>query len=314
MSEKILVLEDDQDMNMLMSMYLKHEGFEVHSAFDGTSGIELFYQVNPDLVISDVQMPGINGYKVCRKLKADSKTRLTPIILLTSLDDEDSYVEGIRAGADDFINKPANRRLLAVRIKSLLKTKRLNDRLDNSWSLLFSMARAVEAKDSYTEDHTTRVGEMSRKFGQVLKLPEEDLDILYRGGIMHDIGKIGVPDQILNKPGRLTDEEFEQIKRHATMGKEICEPLNSMRDIVDIVHLHHEKYNGKGYPMGLKGHEIPLLAQIISIVDVYDALISDRPYREGFPQNKVLDIMESETGQSFNPRLINIFFHKVLEV
>lgn len=312
MSERILLIEDDENIRFILTSYLTSEGYHVDSASNGEEGLKLFYKNQPDLVISDVNMPVMDGFQVCQRIKSKNETRLIPVVLLTSLDDEDSYINGIEAGADDFINKPANQKLFSVRIRSLLKTKLLNDKLDNSWNLLFSLAKAVEAKDEYTENHTIRVAELSFRFGQLLNLSEETNEQLYQGGMLHDIGKIGVPDNILNKPGRLSDKEFKIIQTHTDIGKEICEPLNSMKSIVDIVYLHHEKFNGKGYPLGLKGDAIPVTAQIVSIVDVYDALVSDRPYRKAFPEEKVLNILKEEKNNSFNPELIDIFLNKVL--
>lgn len=313
MSDKILILEDLDHIKKLLCSYLENENYTVYSAGDGREGLKIFYEVQPNLVITDVVMPYMDGFSVCRAIKSDEQTRLTPVVLLTSLDDNESYIKGMESGADDFLVKPVNKYLFLARVKALLKVKRLNDRLDNSWSLLFSLAKAVEAKDKYTENHTYRVGEISKKFGTMLGLSPEMNDSLYKAGVLHDIGKIGIPDSILNKPGRLTTEEHDKIKEHTTIGHEICEPLNSMKDIIEVVYCHHERWDGNGYPNGIKGDEIPLMAQIVSIVDVYDALTSSRPYRQAFSKKEVLDILLDESGKSFNPELISFFMNKLLD-
>lgn len=313
MSDKILILEDLDHINKLLCSYLKNENYTVYSAADGREGLKIFYEVQPNLIITDVVMPYMDGFSVCRAIKSDEQTRLTPVVLLTSLDDNESYIKGMESGADDFLVKPVNKYLFLARVKALLKVKRLNDRLDNSWSLLFSLAKAVEAKDTYTENHTYRVGEISKKFGTMLGLSPDMNDSLYKAGILHDIGKIGIPDNILNKPGRLSPEEYDKIKEHTTIGHDICKPLNSMKDVIEVVYCHHERWDGSGYPNGLKGDEIPLMAQIVSIVDVYDALTSSRPYRKAFLKNEVLEILSEESGKGFNPELISFFLSKLID-
>lgn len=311
--EKILILEDLDHINKLLCSYLENENYIVFSAADGREGLKLFYEKNPNLVVTDVVMPYMDGFSVCRAIKSDEQTRLTPVVLLTSLDDNESYIKGMEAGADDFLVKPVNKYLFLARVKALLRVKRLNDRLDNSWSLLFSLAKAVEAKDKYTENHTYRVGEISKKFGMKLGLSPDITDSLYKAGVLHDIGKIGIPDNILNKPNPLNDDERAIIQQHTTIGHEICKPLNSMKDIIEVVYCHHERWDGSGYPNGIKGNEIPLMAQIVSIVDVYDALTSSRPYRKAYSNPEVYDILLSESGKSFNPELIQFFLDKVLD-
>ena len=312
MTYKVLVIEDLEHVNRLICSYLEAEGYTVFSADNGRDGLERFLKEHPDLVITDVVMPYMDGYEVCKKIKSDENTRLVPVVLLTSLDDNDSYIKGMEAGAEDFLLKPINKYLFLARVRSLLRVKKLNEKLDNSWSLLFSLARVVEAKDEYTENHVQRVGQLSKKFGILLDLPDEEIDILYKGGVLHDIGKIGIPDVVLNKNGKLTAEEFELIKQHTVIGKEICEPLHSMRDMVDIVLNHHEKWNGNGYPNGLIGNEIPLLAQIVSISDVYDALTSNRQYRKAFSKEDAINILKSEKGKSFKAELVDTFINHII--
>ena len=312
MTPKILVIEDLEHINKLICSYLENEGYEVNSAPNGKEGLKLFEKHSHDLVITDVVMPETNGYEVCRKIKSSERTRLIPVVLLTSLDDNESYIKGMDVGADDFLIKPINKFLFLARINSLLRVKKLNDKLDNSWNLLFSLARVVEAKDKTTEDHTQRVGSLAKRFGEYLNLSEEESDTLFKGGVLHDIGKIGIPDNILNKKGKLTPAEYKLMKKHTTIGKEICEPLQSMNDIIDIVLYHHEKWDGSGYPEGLKGKKIPLFAQIVSISDVYDAISSHRQYRKSMNQKEAIDFVISESNKSFDAKLVDIFIKNII--
>jgi putative two-component system response regulator len=309
---KILVIEDLEHINKLICSYLENEGYLVFAASNGKEGLKLFKKHFPDLVITDVVMPEKNGYDVCRQIKSNERTRLVPVVLLTSLDDNESYIKGMDVGADDFLIKPINKFLFLARINSLLRVKKLNDKLDNSWNLLFSLARVVEAKDKTTEDHTQRVGDLSKKFGEYLNLSDEESDTLYKGGVLHDIGKIGIPDVILNKSGKLTPAEYEMMKKHTTIGKEICEPLQSMNDVIDIVLYHHEKWDGSGYPKGLKGKKIPLFAQIVSISDYYDAITSHRQYRKSFSKDAAVKHLLSEQNKSFDSKLVDIFINNII--
>ena len=309
----VLIVEDDILINKLMEHLLIDEGYSVYTAFNGREGLEIFYKIKPDLVLSDIIMPYLDGYQLCSRIKSSEEFRLTPIILLTSLADNESKIRGSKAGADDFLIKPVNRYLLSARIKSLIKAKILNEKLDNSWNLLFSLAKIIEARDPYTEKHSVRVAQLAQYFGEELNFSEAELDILSKGGVLHDIGKVGIPDNILLKKGRLKDNEFEIMKSHTEIGYNICKDLNSLKEISNIVHSHHEKYDGSGYPQGLAKDEIPLFAQIISIADVYDALSSDRSYRKKFSDKEVIEIIISEKKKSFDPELVDIFIKKVIK-
>jgi len=312
MSYKVLVIEDLVPVNKLICSYLEAEKYIVFSAENGRDGIKIFEKELPDLVITDVVMPFMDGYQVCKRIKSNERTRLIPVVLLTSLDDNESYIKGMEVGADDFLLKPINKYLFLARVRSLLRVKKLNEKLDNSWSLLFSLARVVEAKDKYTENHVQRVGQLSKKFGIYLDLSEEEIEILYKGGVLHDIGKIGIPDHILNKNGRLTADEFEIMKQHTIIGKEICEPLHSMKDMIDIVLNHHEKWDGSGYPHGLQGDEIPLVAQIVSISDFYDALTTTRPYRKSYTKEETIEVLTNEQSISFDKQLVETFINHII--
>jgi putative two-component system response regulator len=217
--------------------------------------------------------------------------------MLTALDDSESRIKGIEAGADDFITKPPNKIELMARINALLKMNELNKKLASIESVMVSLANAVEAKDEYTQGHTERVSEFCVKLGKKMELSAIEIDALWIGGILHDIGKIGVSRKILNKPGSLDSEEFEIMKTHSVMGYKICLPLEkNLGPALEAILHHHEKLDGSGYPDGINGDEISVLARIMAIADIFDALDTDRPYRKAFPRAKTFEIMLSEAN------------------
>ncbi len=284
-----IVLVDDVEANLqLLSALLTREGYVVQVASDGFAALDLVSKQMPDLVITDVMMPGMDGFELCRRIKSNPATRLTPIILVTSLADRNDRIAGIEAGADDFLSKPVDYHELKARVRSLVKLKRYTDDLDSADSVILSLGLIVEARDGTTGHHCERMAAYAAAFGTHLALPAEDIAALHRGGYLHDVGKVGVPDAILMKPGRLTPEEFEIMKRHTVIGDALCGDLRLLHPVRPIARHHHERCDGSGYPDGLKGSDIPLLAQITGIVDVYDALTSDRPYRKALTQEAAL--------------------------
>lgn len=296
---KVLIVDDEKLNIQLYQTLLAPLGYEIHTAGDGIEAIEKVHRLKPDLVLLDVMMPRLNGFEVCRRLKNDPKTRLIPIIMLTALDQIEDKVTGIESGADDFLSKPVNRVELMARTKSLVNMKKLNDNLDDAESILFALARAIEAKDAYTEGHTERVSTISEYLARAIGLSETDIEAVRKGGVLHDIGKIGVPDHILNKPCKLSGEEFEIIKLHPIIGADICQSLRSFGQIVPIIRHHHEKLDGSGYPDGLEGSQLHINAQIVAVVDIFDALTSDRPYRLSMPVAVAFGILSemADTGQ-----------------
>jgi putative two-component system response regulator len=227
-------------------------------------------------------------------MKGKPETRLIPVILLTSLNSDADRIHGIMCGADDFLNKPVNRQELLARVHSLLRLKRFTDELDNAEAVLFSLALTIEAKDPYTEGHCDRLSKYSVALGEKLGLSEDMRLALRRGGLIHDIGKLGVPEHILLKPGPLTPEERKIMEQHTVLGERICAPLRSFRHVLPIIRHHHEKQDGSGYPDGLNGAQVPFTARILQITDIYDALTTDRPYRKALPLEKAFAIMREE--------------------
>ncbi len=296
---KVLLVEDDPQAVGILEPILISKGFSVAVARDGMEGLEKVRLLSPDILLLDINMPRMDGIELCRKIKNDDAVRLIPIIMLTALSDLKKKIEAVEAGADDFVNKPYNTVELVTRIKSLLKVKYLNEQLDSAEAVLFSMARAIEAKDSYTQGHVERVSRLAVSLGEHLGLPEEDIDALRKGGVLHDIGKIGVPDKILNKAGPLTSEERSIIRMHPDQGAKICEKLKSIRGAIPVIRHHHERMDGTGYPDQLSGEEIPLLARVMTIVDIYDALTTTRSYRKRLPPEVALEIMRDEVNKGW---------------
>ena len=296
---RVLVV-DDEELNLkLFEAFLKSLGYDVITATSGLKALSIIEKTEIDLVLLDVMMPELDGFKVCRTLKSREDTRLIPVILVTALHDLDAKVKGIKAGADDFISKPPNKIELTTRIKSLLRTRNLNKNLTSIENVLISLANAVEAKDSYTQGHIERVSYMALEVGKHLEISEEDIEALRMGCILHDVGKISVPRSVLSKPGKLNEKEWEMLKMHPVTGYRICLPLKkTLGAALSVIRYHHEKLDGTGYPDGLSGDEIPLLARIAAIVDIYDALTTERPYRKALPRESALKVMLKEAAKS----------------
>ena len=296
---QVLIIDDSAHNREILQAYLHNENVEVEHANDGVEGIEKIRKKLPDLILLDVLMPRMDGFKVCSVLKNSRETRFIPIVMVTALNEKKDRLRGIELGCDDFISAPFDRDELVARVRSLLRMKKFSDQLDSAEKVIIALAKAVEAKDAYTKGHVERVAEFASQLAKEAGLPEEEQQTLFMGGILHDIGKIGVSDNILNKPGKLTDEEFIVIRTHPSTGEEICKPLNSIRPLIPIIKHHHEKMDGSGYPDGLKGDDIPVSARIMAIVDVFDALTSDRPYRKGMETAKALSIMQEEVAKKW---------------
>jgi putative two-component system response regulator len=305
---KVLVVDDHAASRMTAVALLAMEGYEVIEADSGLTAIELVRLKQPDLILLDVMMPGMDGFEVCQRLKQDELTRLIPVIFITALNDRRSRIRGIEAGADDFLSKPFDRVELAARVKSLVHQKRLNEDLDHAEQVLFSIARAIESRDPNTGDHCERLSRLGKAFGAYLNLSRNQIRDLIWGGYLHDIGKVGIPDAVLLKQGKLSPEEWEIMQQHVLIGEKICQPLRSMRGVIPIIRHHHEKWNGSGYPDGLKSNDIPYLAQVFQIIDIFDALTSERPYKRAFTAQEALSVMADETNKGWrNPKLMEQF-------
>ncbi len=294
MPEKILIVDDEASARTGLGVLLRREAYDVLEVSDGPSALAACASFLPDLILLDIMMPEMNGFEVCRRIKATPETRLTPVVLITGLSATADRIKGINAGADDFLSKPIDFNELLARTRSLLRLKQFTDELENAESVLFSLAHSIEARDPYTRGHCDRLAEASARLGENLGLPEEYIKALRRAGIVHDIGKVVVPDAILLKPGPLSKTEIEVMRKHPIIGERICAPLRTFRLVLPIIRHHHERHDGSGYPDGLHGAEIPLTAAILQLADVYDALTTDRPYRAAISREVALDTMEKE--------------------
>lgn len=298
----VLVIDDAAPARELLSTVLARDGYQVQGAPNGSGILELVRRYRPDVVLMDVLMPGGGGYEACAAIKAQADTRLIPVVLIIGLDDSSSRVHGIEAGADDFLTKPFNLVELRARVRSLVRIKRYTDDLDSAEAAIISLALTIEARDPFTNGHCHRLAAAARQMGQALGLCAEDVTALTRGAFLHDIGKVGISDAILLKPARLDRDEYLEMQRHTVIGDRVCSELRSLRAVRPIVRHHHERLDGSGYPDGLRGDAIPLLAQITGIVDVFDALTYARPYRAAMPVEKALRELRSEAARGWRSR------------
>ena len=290
----ILVVDDQVAIAGLMSQLLTMRGYEVVTATSAEEAEAEIRRQPPDLILSDVMMPGKSGYDLCRQLKEDPATRLIPFVLITGLSDSGDKVRGIDAGADDFLNKPVLAEELIARVRSLLRLKDFTDELETADSVLCTLGKIVEGRDPYTEGHCERLALHAPELGRQLGLDEDSIRALKRGGYLHDLGKIAVPDEILKKGTNLAPEEWVIMKLHPITGETICKPLKSLRLVLPIIRHHHEHSDGSGYPDGLRAEEIPLLPRILQVVDVYDALRTARPYKPALSHDQAAQTMHDE--------------------
>ncbi len=305
---EILIVDDQEIILRLLEETLKSEGYVVRMATNGIEALESVDTKQPDLIITDMLMPKLNGCDMVSKLKESSDTRLIPTIMLTGLFDFEHKVRALEIGVDDFLGKPFNRIELITKVRALLKTKSYIDQLEDAETVIFSLALAIEGRDPYTNGHCQRLSEYGSKLAKKIGLDEVQIDAVRKGGVIHDIGKIVVPDSILLKPGKLTPEEYETMKGHPEEGERICEPLKSLTHVLPIIRNHQERWDGSGYPDKLAEDNIPLTARIIAIVDFYDALITVRPYKKAYSLQESLDIMEEETKDNkWDPNLMKVF-------
>jgi putative two-component system response regulator len=304
----ILVADDQVANRELLTELLTTQGFKVITVADGAEALDQLRRVPTDLVLLDVMMPGMGGFEVCEKIKANPDTYLIPVIMVTGLSDKESRIEGIRVGADDFLTRPVDRTELLARVTSLLKLKYRTDELERAESVLFTLARSIEGKDPYTHGHCERLAEYSAALGRHVGLPEDQVTALRRAGVVHDVGKIAIPDAIILKPTSLSPDEWKLMREHPVIGERICAPLKSFRAVLPIIRHHHEKLDGSGYPDGLKEDQIPIAAQVLQIVDVYDALTTVRPYKPAFSITDALQTMKTEVAEGWwDPRIFDEF-------
>jgi putative two-component system response regulator len=295
----VLVVDDHEPSRTLLAGLLADEGYAVDVAADGASALSIIASGSPDVVLLDVNLPALNGFEVCRRVKQEVQTRLTPIVVITAGDSPSERVKGLEAGADDFLAKPVDRSELLARVRSLVRMKQFTDDLDSASSIITTLAAMIESRDRYGTGHCYRMANYATALGRALKIGENDAQALYRGGFLHDIGMLAIPDSVLRKEGSLEPEEYELVKSHTVIGDGLCANLRSLQPIRPIVRSHHERLDGSGYPDGLKGDEIPLVAQIVGVVDVFEAITTPRPYQKPLTSEEAVDVLRDHVHRGW---------------
>ncbi|MEK7404057.1 MAG: HD domain-containing phosphohydrolase [Acidobacteriota bacterium] len=309
----LLVVDNHEINRRILRSMLKAEPYQFLEAGRGEEAFAILEREKVDLLVVDLMMPGIGGLDFCRRMKASRQTRLTPILVLTSVQGVEAEVAGIESGADEFLLRPLNPAVVRSRVAAMLRQKAAIDSLEEAEGILFALARAIEQRDTCTGMHCERLAVISVSLGQALGLTQLELLALYRGGFLHDIGKVSIPDAVLNKAGKLNEEEWAVMRSHTTKGEEICRPLKTLALVLPIIRSHHERWDGSGYPDGLRGEDIPLLARILQTADIYDALTSKRPYKDARSRQEALAILDEETGRGWRDPALVALFHDLIE-
>ncbi len=332
MSDWILVIDDDTSNLKMASRILCTEKMRVSCLKSGEDAIKFLQDNRPDLILLDVHMPGMNGFDTIAAIRENKVTADIPVIFLTADDDSNTEKKGLEAGAMDFIKKPFVPEVLLLRVRHTIDLIRLQTNLSQevekktqevteqhekleriSMQIVKTLSGAIDAKDTYTNGHSTRVAEYSREIARRAGFSKAVQDDIYMMGLLHDVGKIGIPDAIINKPTKLTDDEYAIIKQHPLMGAEILENITEFPKLVTGARWHHERYDGKGYPDGISGEDIPMEARIIAIADAYDAMSSRRSYRDVLPQTQVHAEVEKGKGTQFDPEFAEIMLAMIDE-
>ena len=308
----VLVVEDEPMNAELVTRLLTDDGFIVDVVRDGAAALAAIALRPPDVVLLDWMLPRVTGIDVCERLKRDKNTRLIPVVMMTGLADREHRLAGIAAGADDFVSKPYDLDELRARVRSLTRIKQYTDELDSAESVITSLALTVEARDASTDGHCQRLARYATALGSAIGVSQEELGALERGGYLHDVGKIGIPDAILLKAGPLSGDERSLMQQHTVIGERLCGNLRSLASVRPIVRWHHERLDGSGYPDGLSGDRIPLCAQIVGVVDVFDAVTTVRPYRGALPTALARELLLTEVRMGrFSPDLVGEFLSLV---
>ncbi len=304
----ILVVDGDDLSRRLLKAVLKTESCHILETGRAREALSLLEQEVVDLIILDLMVPGMSGPEFCRSVKSDRRTQLIPILMITSIQGVENQVTGIDSGADEFLLKPLHPAVVRARIRCMLRNKAAIDSLEEAESILFALAQAIEQRDQYTAGHCERLARYSVSLGMALGLSRQQLLALHRGGYLHDIGKVAIPDAILHKNGRLTDDEWTVMKLHPVKGEEICRGMKSLKPVLPIIRYHHERWDGGGYPDGLRGEDIPLSARILQVADIYDALTTARPYKPALDSEKAFQVLDEEASRGWrDPELVFLF-------
>lgn len=326
MSSTVLIVDDEYSGRETLQSVLEGEGYNLIMAENGMQAIEKAKAFLPDVILLDVMMPGMTGFEVCERIRSDPQVAEIPIIILTALDDRESLLTGLKSGADDFISKPFDRFELRARLIGITRLNRYHKLVDEREKLqkshqhlleaydatIAGWSHAMDLRDRETEGHSRRVTDLTLKLAKAFGISDTELTHIRHGALLHDMGKLGIPDSILQKPNTLTEEEWTTMRKHPQFAYDMLYPIEYLRSALDIPFCHHEKWDGTGYPRGLKGGEIPLPARIFAVVDVWDALISDRPYRNAWKKEEAFEYIRKQSGKHFDPQIVDLFF-KVIE-
>jgi putative two-component system response regulator len=296
---KVLIVEDEAAPRDMLRRVLDRDGYLTATASNGTEALQAIVEQLPDVVILDVMLPGIDGFEVCRRVRQDARTRLTPIVMVTGYDAHAERVQGLSAGADDFLGKPIDIQELLARVRSLARMKRYTDDLDSASAILTTLAAMIEARYGYSAGHCHRMANYATAVGRVMGAGEADMHALFRGAFLHDIGMLAISDTILQKKGKLTGDEYEQVKSHTVVGDRLCANLRSLQSVRPIIRWHHERLDGSGYPDGLVGDEIPLVARIVGAVEVYEAVTTRRPYQQPMTPGDALVLLHRHADRNW---------------
>ena len=309
----LILAVDDEASNLQLLRQILQDHYRLLFAKDGARALELARQERPDLVLLDVMMPGMSGYEVCASLKSNPDTAAIPVIFVTALTDTADELEGFEAGAVDYITKPVSPPIVRARVRTHLSLVRMEELRATRLEIVQRLGLAAEYKDNETGLHVIRMSHFSRILGIAAGMSEVEADDLLHAAPMHDVGKIGIPDRILQKPGPLDPDEWQVMQSHVTIGAEIIgEHEGGMLALASQIALtHHEKYDGSGYPNGLRGEDIPLVGRIVAIADVFDALTSKRPYKKAWTEAEALTFLREQKGRHFDPALVDLFLEQM---
>ena len=325
MSSTILVVDDEESGRQTLESILESEGYHIEMAENGIQALEKAKIFLPDVILLDVMMPGMTGFEVCERVRNDPLLAEIPIIVLTALDDRESLLTALKAGADDFISKPFDRFELRARLLGITRLNRYRKLTEERSNLheahtqllgayeatIEGWTHALDLRDKETEGHSQRVTELTMKLAKAYGMNDDQLLHVRRGALLHDMGKMGIPDSILHKPGALTDEEWTTMRKHPQFAYDLLKSVEYLEPALDIPYCHHEKWDGSGYPRGLKGEEIPITARLFAFADVWDALISDRPYRAAWKKEDALTYIRDQSGKHFDPNIVDLFLKEV---
>jgi len=325
MSSMVLIVDDEYAGRETLQSVLEGEGYQLEMAENGLQAIEKAKRLSPDVILLDVMMPGMTGFEVCQRIRNDPQIAEIPIIVLTALDDRESLLTALKAGADDFISKPFDRFELRARLLGITRLNRYQKLLQERTKLQEANAQilaaydatiegwshAMDLRDRETEGHSRRVAELTVKLAQALGMPDDEIVHIRRGALLHDMGKIGIPDSVLYKPDKLTQDEWAVMHKHPQFAYNMLYAIEYLRLAMDIPYCHHEQWDGLGYPRGLKGEEIPIAARLFTVVDVWDALTSNRPYRPAWSEDEARKYILEQSGKHFDPKVVELFFKVV---